>query len=116
MDELQSVASTSKFVSNKLQKLKSSHDNLPPQFENNPKENTIPFYIPRKLSESSQRLILRATISCGWSFNWVYNPEATTMLNFANKGLSLIKEPSELWQICFLLVLMYQISYFIFCL
>nr|CAG8604005.1 2112_t:CDS:2 [Entrophospora candida] len=53
--------------------------------------NTIQFCIPRKLSEGSQkqwkRLVLGATISCGWSFNC----EAMAMLNFANKGLNLPK-------------------------
>ncbi|CAH1768919.1 8613_t:CDS:2, partial [Entrophospora sp. SA101] len=100
VDELQfvSVASSSKSIRNKFQGLKFLNNNLPPQFENNPRENTIQYYMPRKLSEDSQkqweRLVLRATISCGWSFNWVDNPEAKAMLNFANKGLNLPKRRS----------------------
>lgn len=96
-DELQSVsvASSSKPVCNKFQGLKFLNNNLPPQFENNSKENTIQFYMPRKLSKGLQkqceRLVLRATISCGWSFDWVDNPEAKAMLN---KGLNLPKRRS----------------------
>jgi hypothetical protein len=53
----------------------------------------IMHYMPKQLSEESietfYQLLLCATVSCGWSFNWVENQEVIELFEFINPGITL---------------------------
>jgi len=58
-----------------------------------PEPGTILYYMPRRLSSQDiahfERLLLRATVSCGWAFRWVENQEVRELFQFVNPGLTL---------------------------
>lgn len=60
------------------------------------KKSTIDRYCLRPLDESQQKhfeqLILKATVSCGWAFSWVENPEVKELFKFI---FPLVKLPSR---------------------
>ncbi|CAG8718766.1 2066_t:CDS:2 [Gigaspora rosea] len=62
----------------------------------NVRKNTIDRYCLRPLNKDQQKhfeqLILKATVSCGWAFSWVENPEVKVLFQFIHP---LIKLPSR---------------------
>jgi len=71
-----------------------STQSIQPTFlDTQPSNDSILFYMPRRLTTESTKhwynLVLRATVSCGWPFRWVENDEAREMIRFANPSLPL---------------------------
>ena len=71
----------------------STQSTQPTFTDTQPSNDSILFYMPRRLTTESTKhwynLVLRATVSCGWPFRWVENEEAREMINFANSALPL---------------------------
>ncbi|CAG8718433.1 14308_t:CDS:1, partial [Acaulospora morrowiae] len=93
--DISSITTSSSFHSSLLEKITTSHKPTSPirHLQSRPSKNSIENYLIRDLNSAKYCIfeyhLLKVTISNGWAFNWIDNPEVSALFRFLNPNISL---------------------------